>query len=261
MLSVAEIKRIRSLSVKKFRRQSGLFCVEGEKMVSELILSGWGIEMIYATEEWKGIRGNNAVNLNIKVISGKELERISTLTTPNKVLALAKVPLYDIKTIDAGSRLILALDNIQDPGNLGTIIRTADWFGVEEIVCSSMTADVYNPKVIQATMGSFLRVKIYYTDLTEFLESIPDGIPVIGATLDGENINKKKLPGTGILVTGNESKGISEKIMNRITNKVYIPMFDENNRNSKPESLNVAVAWAGILLSKIQNSKSFQPSI
>jgi RNA methyltransferase, TrmH family len=252
MLSVAEIKRIRSLSVKKFRRQSGLFCVEGEKMVSELILSGWGIEMIYATEEWKGIRGNNAVNLNIKVISGKELERISTLTTPNKVLALAKVPLYDIKTIDAGSRLILALDNIQDPGNLGTIIRTADWFGVHEIVCSNDCADVFNPKVIQATMGSFARVKILYIDLYGFLDQLPDHTPLLAATLDGKNIYKANLPDKGILVVGNESKGISSKILQKVSHKISIPMHWNRQDETRPESLNVAIA-TGIILGRIRN--------
>jgi RNA methyltransferase, TrmH family len=260
MLSVAEIRRVKSLSQKKFRRQFGLFTVEGDKIVKELISSGWEIEKIFATDDWHFLQSADAKKLNIQSVSPKELERISTLTTPNKVIALARIPERSISSLNTKNKLILALDNIQDPGNLGTIIRTADWFGVGEIVCSSDTAEVYNPKVIQATMGSFLRVKIYYTDLAEFLESIPDEIPVMGATLDGENINKKKLPVTGILLTGNESKGISEKILKNITNKVYIPMFDENNRSSAPESLNVAVA-TGILLSKIRNSKSLRPSI
>ena len=247
MLSKAEIKKVRSLALKKFRRQYGLFCAEGEKIVNELIVSGWQTEVIFATEDWSGLNDNVSSGLDIRIISHKELGQISSLTTPNKALALVRIPHRDTILIDTNNKFVLALDNIQDPGNLGAIIRTADWFGVDQIVCSHDTADVYNPKVIQATMGSFARVQLYYCNLVEYLDSLPQGYPLLGAMLHGDNVFKTEPPKAGILVLGNESKGISAIVEERISHKLCIPMYNEDLRNQKPESLNVAIA-AGILL-------------
>jgi len=252
MLSKTEIKRINSLSLKKFRLQHGLFCAEGDKIVNELIVSGWETEVIYATDDWSGLQQDVSGIPNIRIISNKELGQISSLTTPNKALALVRIPQRDMIQVDATKELVLALDNIQDPGNLGTIIRAADWFGVDKIICSQDTADVYNPKVIQATMGSFARVKLLYCNLDEFFDSLPETLPIMGAMLKGDNIFKKEPPKRGILVLGNESKGISDNIARRISQKLFIPMYNEDLRKQKPESLNVAMA-AGIMLGWIRS--------
>ncbi len=247
MVSSSKIKWIRSLSQKKFRKQEGFFIAEGDKIVKELFGSNLEVRDVFATETW----ATDTVfpeGLNPQIVNSKELERISSLNTPNQALAVVKIPVRNPASIQLRSRFTLVLDNIQDPGNLGTIIRTADWFGIRNIVCSVETAELYNPKVIQATMGSFMRVNVFYTQLDEFLLNIPANFPVIGAMLEGENLFKTTMPSEGIVVMGNESKGISQSIQNLVTSKIFIPRGAENKE--QPESLNAAVA-AGIILSQL----------
>lgn len=244
MLSSSKIKWLKSLSQKKVRRQEGLFIAEGEKIVSELLDSPWEVLNVFALEGWEHPLIKDK-SIPYQTISEKELERISSLTTPNKVLAVVKIPPYHAGDINLNDNITLLLEDIQDPGNLGTIIRTAEWFGITNIVCSPQSADVYNHKVIQATMGSFIRTRIYYAPIEEFLLNIPQSLPVMGAMLDGENIFKKALTGEGILIIGNESKGISKAIQRFITQKLYIPRANE--KSVLPESLNASVATAIIL--------------
>ncbi len=238
MLSKNRIKLIKSLHFKKFRDESNLFLVEGEKMSLELIrLKPECIEQIYGTNEF--IEENKIIE-KFEKITEKELSQISTLKTPNKVLIVCKK--WDLKeNINSRNEFYLALDEIQDPGNLGTIIRLADWFGVKNIVCSKNTADCFNPKVVQATMGSIFRINLMYQDLSKFIES--KNLPVYGAFLDGESIYQKARAPKGILILGNEGNGISKEIENLVSDKITIPKFGE------AESLNVSVA-TGILLSE-----------
>jgi TrmH family RNA methyltransferase len=201
-------------------------------MVEELLQSNYQIEAIYGTSIW--IRNNQSIDCT--EISEKELASISSLKTPNEVLAVVKQQQKQL--IDITSELTIALDRLQDPGNLGTIIRTADWFGIQNIICSDNSVGIYNPKVIQATMGSFFRVNIVYANLPDFFTS-NKGLIVYGALLDGENVYQKELSSKGsVLLMGNESKGISDELLPFITDKILIPNF------GKAESLNVATATA-----------------
>ncbi len=255
MITAACIKQIRSLSRKKFRKELGLFIVEGEKAVSELLShKNWEIHHIYALGDWLN-KNQVPGNVPSEKVSVKELKRISSLTTPNNVLAIVKIPEWKISEINPAGDLTLMLDNIQDPGNLGTIIRTADWFGIENIICSESTAEVFNPKVIQASMGSFMRVKVVYTSLKTYLESLSEQIPVMGAVLHGKNIYTTEIPDKGILITGNESQGISDDLENMITHKISIPLFHKKEKNQLPESLNAAIA-TGIIISHLRKNYS-----
>lgn len=247
MLSKNQIKFVNSLKQKKERKELGLFIAEGSKVVLDLINSKIKVKQVYALPDFF----NNNLPLDIEhyQINSSELERISLLTTPHEVVAICEIPNHILDLSVLKNQLTLVLDNIQDPGNLGTIIRTADWFGIKEIICSNESADVYNPKVVQATMGSIARVKVHYTDLENLFskEIKPQNIQVYGALLEGENIYKKQLSKTGIIVIGNESKGISEKIKTFITDKISIPSFSFHHSNSKEdeaESLNAAIATA-----------------
>jgi TrmH family RNA methyltransferase len=232
MLSINQKKYVNSLKQKKFRTQHNSFVVEGVKLIDELLYSGYKIEAIYATTTW--IEKNPTIDCI--EISEKELNSISSLKTPNQIIAVVKQ--QENQLADVNSDLTIALDKIQDPGNLGTIIRTADWFGVKNIVCSEDTVDIYNPKVIQATMGSFFRVNIIYTNLSEFFSNNKD-LTVYGALLEGDNVYKTELKSKGaVLLMGNESKGISKEIIPFVTDKISIPKF------GKAESLNVATATA-----------------
>ncbi len=237
MLSKSQIKIITSLKHKKFRQQYGFFVVEGVKTIKELLESNLELHALYTTESF---------NINAKdevLISENELKRISFLTTPNKALAVFKIPKQ--KSINEHG-LTVALDAVSDPGNLGTIIRLCDWFGVKELICSLNTVDCYNPKVIQATMGSLTRVNITYVDLVSFLKDTK--LPVYGAFMEGENVYKKQLPENGIVVMGNEANGISKEVEALITEKISIPRFGDLQVT---ESLNVATATA-ILLSEFR---------
>ncbi|PJB15501.1 MAG: RNA methyltransferase [Flavobacteriales bacterium CG_4_9_14_3_um_filter_32_8] len=232
MLSANQKKFVNSLKQKKFRNQHNCFVVEGFKMVEELLLSNFETETIFALSDW----ATHHPNLKVEVISENELNSISSLITPNKVIAIVKQKEKIIS--DLSQSLSIVLDDIQDPGNFGTIIRTADWFGITNIICSENCVDVYNPKVIQATMGSLFRANVFYTNLTTFF-SKNQNLTVYGALLNGENVSQKKLKSKGsILLMGNESKGISKNLIPFVTEKITIPKF------GKAESLNVATATA-----------------
>ena len=238
MLSRNEVKYIQSLYHKKNRDEEGVFVAEGVKLISEILHSYFKPVKIYALNEW--IDGNPGIK-NVMEVNESELKKISNMETPGKVIALVRKK-NTSKIPDLQKKITVLLDGIQDPGNLGTIIRTADWFGVENIIAASDTADVYNPKVIQATMGSFIRVNIFYTDLRQFLVS--NKIQVYGAVLNGEDISEIKYLKECLLVIGNESKGIRNEILPYLQRKITIP------GSGKAESLNAAVA-AGIILWKL----------
>tara|TARA_R110001592_G_scaffold119491_5_gene322659 strand:- start:9912 stop:10631 length:720 start_codon:yes stop_codon:yes gene_type:complete len=236
MLSINQKKYLNSLKQKKYRNQHSTFIVEGEKMVNELIASNYEVEVVYGTE------GLSLYSELIEV-NEKELNSITTLKTPNKFFAIAKQKQNDSYQLDG--KLVLALDNIQDPGNLGTIIRIADWFGISTIICSPTCVDVYNPKVVQATMGSIFRINVCYTELKDFFTQNKN-LNVYGALLGGDNIyNTTIKKENSVLLMGNESKGISTDLLDFINHKITIPQFGQ------AESLNVAIATA-ILCSEYQ---------
>ncbi|MFI3282021.1 MAG: RNA methyltransferase [Rikenellaceae bacterium] len=232
-MTKSEIQLVRSLHDKSARTQNGLFLAEGEKLISEIIESPLCIRRIYATDA--KLQGDN-----VEHISPKEMERISTLKSANNSVAVVEIPRYEIDIEAMRGKLILALDNVQNPGNLGTIIRLADWFGIEDIVCSPTTADLYNPKVVQATMGAITRVRVHYTPLVPFLTECQ--MTIYGTLLDGENIYTQPLSSQGVIVMGNEGRGLSEEVISLIDKPLYIPPFPADRNSS--ESLNVAIATA-----------------
>ena len=239
-LSKNNIKLITSLQQKKYRQKYKLFVAEGIKVVKELLDSELEVYQIYCTDET--LNFNNS-SLSVFMITEDELRKISTLKTPNKVLALFKIP--EKKEINH-SDFVLALDGVNDPGNLGTIIRLCDWFGVTKLVCSLNTVDCYNPKVVQATMGSLTRVNVVYTDLPDYIENVD--VPVYTADMDGTNVYESALPDKAVLVMGNEANGISAEVNAKVSHKLTIPRFGEIQQT---ESLNVATATA-ILLSEFK---------
>ncbi len=240
MISKNQIKFIRQLEMKKYRNRERLFVAEGPKVVGDL-LRKYGAKAIYATEEWSP---SADVSLSlVEWITDDELHRISFLQHPQQVLALFPIPESDssLALSHLTSSLSLALDGIQDPGNLGTIIRIADWFGIDTIYCSEDTADAYNPKVVQATMGSLARVNIIYISLESLLDNLPDDFPVYGTILDGDDIYQQPLSQNGIIVMGNEGNGISQEIRTKVNRRLLIPRF---RTGDSAESLNVAIATA-----------------
>ena len=239
MLSKNQIKFIKSLSLKKHRDESGCFLAEGNKLIIDL-LPYFDCELLFCESSWLATQGDIRANQIVAAEKG-EINKLSLLKNPQQVLAVFKQPQYDLNSIDLSEKLSLVLDCIQDPGNLGTIIRIADWFGIENIVCSQDTSDVYNPKTIQATMGALARVKVHYTNLIDFLKE-NKSLPVYGTFLDGEDIYTKSLSHKGLIVMGNEGNGISDEIEGFINEKLYIPNYPANQVTS--ESLNVAVATA-----------------
>ncbi|MGE5943117.1 MAG: TrmH family RNA methyltransferase [Flavobacteriales bacterium] len=243
-LSKNQIKLITSLKQKKYRLLHGFFVVEGIKTINELLSSNLQLLTLYTTETFNNDANADSYQDEI-IISETDLKRISFLTTPNKALAIFKIPIS--KSIDADA-LIVALDNIRDPGNLGTIIRLCDWFGIKDLVCSNETVDCFNPKVIQATMGSITRVNINYVDLPSFLKETH--LPIFGTFMDGESVYEKNLPEKGFLVLGNEANGISKDIEVLVKEKLAIPRFGDIQAT---ESLNVATATA-ILLSEFRRN-------
>jgi TrmH family RNA methyltransferase len=234
-ISKQEKKLINSLAVKKHRDKERLFVVEGEKSVSEFLTSSFKVHKIYCTGECDF----SVQHPDISQITSPEMQQISNLKTASPVLALVEIPSVEIDALPH-NELLLALDDIQDPGNLGTIIRLADWFGINYIVCSLFTADAYGPKTVQATMGSLTRIKLIYTDLYAFLKSVNEKNLIYGTFLEGENIYTTELSVNGIVVMGNEGKGISPEIAGLVSRKLSIPAF----ANNTAESLNVAVATA-----------------
>ncbi|MCG8182845.1 TrmH family RNA methyltransferase [Tenacibaculum piscium] len=245
-LSKNNLKLITSLRQKKYRQKEQLFVAEGVKVVQELIASSLEVAHIFTTDSHFEIPENIACTL----ISDTELKKISTLKNPNKVLGLFKIPehkSFETTTIpDATCNLIVALDAINDPGNLGTIIRLCDWFGISELICSKNTVDCYNQKVVQSTMGSLARVRISYTDLPIFLSNT--SLPVFTADMHGTNVYKTTLPQKAVLVMGNEANGISAEIAAIVKHTITIPRFGDTQQT---ESLNVATATA-ILLSEFK---------
>ncbi len=237
MVTKSELKYIQSLSDKKVRLETGCFIAEGVKMVGEMIAAGYPLKAVYALDSWE----SPDTSLEVTRIEAFELEKMSMLQTPNQVLALAMMP-QKKEVLNLEGSLTIVLDGIQDPGNMGTIIRTADWFGITQIVASEDTVDVYNPKVIGATMGSFMRVQVSYKNLAAWLPTIK--LPVYGALLEGENVFTIKSPQKGLLVIGSEGKGIRENIIDFVTHPVTIPKIGE------AESLNAGIA-AGIIVAQL----------
>ena len=241
MITKNQIKFVRSLHLKKNRDVHNCFVVEGEKIVNEILESNYNIKICFATRDWK----NSLIDAKeVQLVSEKELERISSLKSPNKVIAIVEKPNRNLEKLSVDRGFTLLLDDIKNPGNLGTIIRICDWFGVKNIICSDLSVDLFNPKVIQATMGSLLRVDVYYSDIEEVIKNLPQDFPVYGSFVDGEseNIVDLELEDDAVLVMGNESFGISNNLINLINKKVTI-----KSENSKSESLNVAIATAILL--------------
>lgn len=234
MLTNKDTKLINSLVKKKFRQKYNKFVVEGVKNIKEVLNSSICVEKIYSIDD----TFNDFPSKNI-AISARELNKISHLVTPNTALAVCQIPK---ETSINKKGFIIALDDIRDPGNLGTIIRMADWFGIQQIVCSNETVDLYNSKVIQATMGSFVRVQVNYTDLEEFLNSYQN--PVLGTFMEGENLYQSTLPDEAVLLMGNEANGISEPLERFVNQKLSIPRM---GKLQQTESLNVAMATSIIL--------------
>lgn len=235
MVTKNQIKLILGLHQKKFRQLHNLFIAEGEKVITELLISGLEVDQIYNTTNLF----SDKYKYNTTLISDADLKKISALSDPNNCLAVFKIPVPK-KIISSG--LIVALDDIRDPGNLGAILRLCDWFGIEQVVCSEQTVDLYNPKVVQATMGSISRVNVNYLDLKTFIET--SKLPVYGTFMTGENLYQTRLKSAGILVFGNEANGISDSIEKLVQTKLSIPRFGKLQRT---ESLNVATATAVFL--------------
>lgn len=237
MLSKARIKIIQSLHLKKYRNELKLFVVEGKKQVAELLTSNYQISCLIATHNWAMQHAQYITNnTELITVSDDELKKVSLLQAPQDVLALVQMPDLNYLPELLINNFTIVLDGIQDPGNLGTIVRIADWYGIKNIVCSLDCVDIYNPKTIQATMGSFARVNVYYIDLIEVLNQID--LPVYGALMQGESLHTVQLHKNALLIIGNEGKGISENLLQYITNPITIPKFGE------AESLNAGVAAA-----------------
>ena len=246
MFTKNQAKLIKSLQDKKNRVELGLFLVEGEKSVVEVLNSNFEIDFVLTTTEFFDKYGEKIREKakSYEIVNQFDLEKVGTFETNDSALAVVKQNKNTEPKINK-NQIVLALDEIKDPGNLGTIIRIADWYGIKNIVASKETVDFYNPKVITATKGSFTRVSIFYTDLNDFLAKTK--LPVLGAFLNGENIHKTKFPTSGILLMGNESNGISKDIEKFVTEKITIPCY------GKAESLNVAIATAIILDNWLNN--------
>lgn len=242
MLTKAEIQLYRSLGDKRERDTHGLFVAEGAKLVGEIVRSGLRVVRLLTTRDFP----------EAELISAKDMERISQLKTATDTFAVVEKPRYDLRSARPDRDLVLALDGVQNPGNLGTIIRLADWFGVSDIVCSPDSADCFNPKVIQATMGAILRVRVHYTNLAEYIDRVPASTPIYGTFLEGENLYDTALQNRGLVIMGSEGRGISTAVGAKVTNKLLIPPYPADNHNT--ESLNVAIATA-IICAEIRKAK------
>jgi len=241
MVSRSQLKYIQSLGQKKYRDEEGVFVAEGPKLVKELIESDVELTQVYALNEWIEDNKDLLRSVNVTAISETELERTSQLKTPNKVIAIVKK--FEVNEPGIKERISLVLDTIRDPGNLGTIIRIADWFGVSQIICSTDCADMYNSKVVQATMGSIARVNVFYTDLPVWLKQ-RSGVRIYAAMLEGKDVTNMSTIKEGLIIIGNESMGINKEVLQYSNEKISIP------RKGSAESLNAAVA-TGIILSHL----------
>lgn len=270
MLTKASIRLVTSLRQRKFRRLEGLFVAEGPRLVGEL-LSAFTCRELFATREWLELHASQYPLVTIVEVTDAELARISSLQAPQQVVALFEIPVDEASITHAIARrqgssddgstatadsshvipdgLHIALDGVQDPGNLGTIIRLADWFGVHHLWCSPQTADVWNPKVVQATMGGIARVHVHYVDLPLFLASLPPSLPVYGTALDGESIWTTPLSADGIIVMGNEGNGVTPEVDALCRHRLLIPNYPSGQVTT--ESLNVAMA-TGIVLAEFR---------
>ena len=241
MVSRSQLKYIQSLGQKKYRDEEGVFVAEGPKLVKELIESRVELTHVYALNEWIEENKDLLKSVNVTAINETELERTSQLKTPNKVIAIVKK--FEVNEPGIKERISLVLDTIRDPGNLGTIIRIADWFGISQIICSIDCADMYNSKVVQATMGSIARVNVFYTDLPGWLKQ-RSGVRIYAAMLEGKDVTKMSTIKEGLIIIGNESMGIDKEVLQYSNEKISIP------RRGSAESLNAAVA-TGIILSHL----------
>ena len=234
-MTKAEIQYVRSLADKRVRDAEGVFLAEGEKLIGEILASKLHIRKIYATR--------NDLGGSAEMVSEKEMERLSQLKTASQCIAVVEKPRWRVPEVADGKRLSLALDGVQNPGNMGTIIRLADWFGVEDVFCSEECADCFNPKVVQATMGAIIRVRVHYTDLVSWLkEQKGRGANIYGTFLDGKNIYHTPKSKCGVIVMGNEGQGISPECEKSVTHRLFIPPYPTDRCGS--ESLNVAIATA-----------------
>ncbi|MBR6973657.1 MAG: RNA methyltransferase [Bacteroidales bacterium] len=247
MISKNRLKYVRSLEMKKYRKAEGVFVAEGHKLVGDL-LDVFECKYLAATSEWLSanaawVERQRRSGVEVDEVTDEELKRASFQETPQQVLAVFKQLTYEVDVNEvARKQLCLVLDDVQNPGNLGTIVRLADWFGIEHIFCSKGCADIYNPKTVQATMGGIARVQVHEADLPELLSRLDKDIPVYGTFLDGENMYGKELENRGLIVMGNEGKGVSKEVAAFVTERLYIPNYPEGRETS--ESLNVAIATA-----------------
>ncbi|PWD98431.1 RNA methyltransferase [Marinilabilia rubra] len=253
MVGKSKKKLIASLSQKKYRDKHGLFVAEGPKLVNDLLDSGLSPEFIICTE--KNIILNSRFHGVAELSEASEIRKISFLKTPQNILCVFQKPETSFTFGDHSQSMSLCLDGIQDPGNMGTILRLADWFGISSIICSPDTVDVFNPKVVQASMGALGRVNLHYTPMAEFCKKSAQelNLPVFGTFMNGENIYKSDLPSKGLIILGNEGKGIRPETEQYITRKLTIPRFPKGNNSSGMESLNVGVA-AAIVCSEFKRS-------
>jgi TrmH family RNA methyltransferase len=243
LISIQTIKRVKSLQQKKFREEENCFIAETPKIVEEILSSHtYSVEVVYALKSWIDENWKRFARHTLEEVSPKELERISGLQTPNQVLAVVRKPevLADFKPIF--SDINLMLDDIRDPGNLGTILRIADWFGIKHVICSNESVEYTNPKCVQASMGSFLRVEVHYGDLPKILSQKPKNTPIYGTFMEGENIYQAELDTKACIVIGNEAHGISKSVELLVTKKIHIPSF--SNERNHAESLNASIATA-----------------
>jgi TrmH family RNA methyltransferase len=248
MVAKSTLKYIRSLGAKKYRNEYGVFVAEGNKLVADMLPAFTG-EVIIARTSWMANQGNIPTKELLEAGEG-DIRRASFLKNPQDVIAVFKQPDWKLEEVNPGMQLTLALDGVQDPGNLGTIVRLAGWFGIGHIVCSRDTADVFNPKVVQATMGALANVKVHYTDLEVYLRAQKEAsVPVYGAFLEGSHIYSEELSATGIVVMGNEGNGIRPPLEAFIGKRLFIPNYPAEKETSG--SLNVAVA-AGIICSEFR---------
>lgn len=248
MISKAQIQFIRSLDLKKFRDDSGCFIAEGDKLVREALSIPAGslfrIKMICATDSWLDqVRpAKDHPEIELIEVSESELGRISLQKTPNQALAIIFRDQSILPEFDSDNNLLIGLNQVQDPGNVGTIVRLADWFGLDGVIASPDSADFFSPKVVQASMGSIFRVRLLTADLIEFIGSLKPGFPVYGTHLQGQNLYTSELKDHGLILLGNESRGLSSDLMKMTTDSLLIPDFSEGRY--KPESLNVSIAAA-----------------
>ena len=250
MVTKSEIRLVRDLADKRTRDAEGLFVAEGEKLIGEMLRSDLRIRTVYALEGVFAAERRRAPEALFREVSPAEMARLSHLKTAGRALAVVEIPHRPLNRQTLGEELVLALDEVQNPGNLGTIIRLADWYGIGDIICSPATADCFNPKVVQATMGAILRVRVHYTPLAPFLrEAAGRGLPVYGTFLEGDDIYRTELTPAGVLVMGNEGRGVTPAVAAASTRKLFSPPSPAGRRTT--ESLNVAMA-TGIVCSEFR---------